>query len=184
MYFFLLVVCVLITCIFWDKLVYIFDRDNLYKKPLLTGKATIDVIISSEDKNLGTYHFNSWCYSGGIALGTKQELLLEMWIATLPGIHIERIGNNQLRYSGELALHPKNKTTGKPIKYLTNAEVAFIYIFDNMPQDGNVVSGEAIITLNSSVCIKIPIPPKTQIVDGNAIFIQDIQKYITKGNCL
>jgi hypothetical protein len=178
------IITILIILPFWNKLVSIFPITDPYKQPLLTGNATIEVIISSDDKNIGTNFHNSWCYRGRIFLvkEKEQELFLEMWIATVPGIHIERIENNQLHYSGELALHPNNKTTGKPIKYLTKAETALICIYDNIPQDGNVISGEAIITLNSSVCIKIPIPP--QIMDGNIIVIQDIQKYITKGNRL
>ena len=151
-----------------------------YEQPLLTGIAYIDIIIGSKDKNIGTNHFNSWCYRGRILLVKEQESFLEMWIATMPGIHIERIENNQLRYSGELALKPDNKTTGKPISYLTKADSALIYIFDNIPQDSNIISGKTIITLNSSVRIEIPIP--SQIMDGNAIVIEDIQKYFKKGN--
>jgi hypothetical protein len=175
-----LIVCIPSVIIWWNNLVYILDRDNPYKQPLLTGNATIEVIISSDDKSIGTNYFNSWCYSGRVSLGTEQELLLEMWVATVPGIHIERIENNRLRYSGELALHPNNKTTGKPIKYLTKAESAVILINEHLPPDSNVISGKAILTLNSSVRIEIPIP--SQIMDGNNIIIQEIQKYLTKGN--
>jgi hypothetical protein len=181
-YFIPAVITLLIIVPVWNKLVSIFPSNDPYRQPLLTGKATIEIIISSEDKDVGTNHFNSWCLRGRIFLVKEQESLLEMWIATIPGIHIERIENNQLRYSGELSLHPNNKTTGKPIEYLKKAETALICIYDNIPQDSNVIGGETIITLNSSVCIKIPIPP--QIMDYNTIVIQDIQKYITKGNCL
>lgn len=165
----------------WNRLVSIFPTTDPYQQPLMTGKARVDVTISSKDENLGTQHRNSWCYSGRVFLVTGPELFLEMWIVTVPGIHVERVGNNQLRYSGDLELHPNNKSTGKPIHYLRKAEAALIFIYDNMPKEGDVISGELILTLNSAVRVEIPIPPQT-VKGDEPIIILDIQKYFKNGS--
>ena len=160
----------------WNKLVSIFPSTDPYEQPLLTGQASLNLIIDSENNNLGTNSSNRWCSRVRFLLVQGQELFLEMYLATVPPIRVERIENNRLRYSGELALCPANKTTGKPIKYLRKADCALIYIFDNMPENYNVVGGVVVITLNSSIRIKAPILP--QVVDGNnPVIIQDIRRY-------
>lgn len=174
-YFIPVAITFLIVAPTWNVLIDIFPSNSPYKQPLLTGSAIIEVIINTEDKSIGTKHSNSWCYRGRILLIKEQELFLEMWIATVPGIHVERIENNQLRYSGELALHPNNKTTGKQISNLTKANEALLCIFDHVPQDANVISGKITLTLNSSIRIEIPIPPQT--MKDDTIIIKDIQKY-------
>ena len=159
----------------WNKLISIFPTTDPYIQPLMIGKARVDVILGSEDKNIGTTFSNSWCYRGRILLVTGPKTYLEMYIATVPGIHIERTKNNQLRYSGELELYPDNKTTGQPISFLRNAECALVCIPDHIPRDANVIGGEVILTFNSSILVRIPIPP--QKIEENLIIIENIQKY-------
>jgi len=172
------VITLLIVVPFWGKLISIFPTTDPYRQPLLTGKARIDVIVSSTDKNVGTKHSNSWCYRGRIFLVTGPEQFLEMWIAAIPGIHVERLGNNQLRYSGDFDLHPENETTWKPVSDLRVAEHALVFIYDNIPPDANVIDGNVVFTLNSTIQVKVPIMP--QEIKSDMIFIEDFPKYFEK----
>lgn len=165
----------LIVMPLWNKLIYFCDHDNPYKQPLLTGKALIEMVVDSNDTDIGTKHPNSWCLRGRISLIKEQESFLTMDIRQLPGVQIKRIENNQLHYSGEFELSPENETTNKPINYLNKTDKAILYIPDNIPEDAYVISGKIIITLNSSVHIEIPMP--SQKINDNAITIPNIQKY-------
>ena len=166
----------------WNSLVSIFDRDNPYKKPLRTGAAYIEVIIDSNDVNIGVNNsLNSWSEKGEILLGKCKEgkRILGMYILTVPPIQIKRIDNNQLRYCGIMGLPPTDESIGKPIYCLAMADCVVVRI-DKMPQNSKVVGGAITFTFNSSMSIKIPTPPQT--MQGDALGVADIQGYLRKGN--
>jgi hypothetical protein len=165
MYFSLLAVCILITHAFWSKLVYACDKDNPYKKLLITGTATIEVVIDSNSED-----FEIW---GGseIALVRKNQNILVMFTPTTTESYAQKIGNNEICYRATINLNANDKSVGKPISDLTNAEYVKIH-FQNMPQNSKVTRGVVTFIFNN-LPIRIPIPAQT--ID-NVIIIKDIQK--------
>ena len=167
----LLIVCILIALPFWNMLVYVCDRDNPYKQPLRTGTATI--VVGMEPNSVFLTRFPS----GYIQFMKRQEVLLGMEVS--PANVNTQIVNNQSFCKATFELDQTCKFVGNPICHLIKTEFAKISL-NIIPAKSKITDGYAIFTFNSSVHITIPIPPQT--TKDNAIIIQDVQKYLRKGN--
>ncbi len=173
-----LIIYVLIILFCWKWLVYFCDRNNPYKQSLQTGTATIEIVINSinkpeKDLCLG---YNS----GTFTLLKKQDVLLSM---TSPNSSYYPSDSNKTTFKAAgFILNDAKNVIGKPIYNLTKAESAEIYMcgFSELPENSKVISGEVNLIFNYNAPIKIKIP--SNIMDGNKIIIEDIQKHLTRGN--
>ncbi len=169
-YFVPLIITILIIVPFWDRLIVPFPTTDPYKQPLRTGTATVVVGLEPNSVSLVQYP------SGYIQFMKGQEVLLGMKVS--PANIYTKIVNNQTFCNATFELDQTCKSVGNPICHLTKTEFAEISL-NIIPAKSRITDGYAIFTFNSSVRIVIPIP--SQIMDGNTIMIQDIQKYFKKG---
>lgn len=169
----ILIICFLIALPFWSKLVYWCDRDNPYKKPLLTGEGRIEVTVEPNGEMVGSLKsFAGW---GCILLANdSNDIILEMGGAAAR----RQIENGQWVFFVLPKLDAKDKSVNKPVHNLTTAKDAAI-MFERLPPNSRIIDGNVSLSFNSSVLFEIPMIP-SQIMDGNAIIIKDVQKYFKK----
>jgi len=166
-YFSILIICILIASFFWNKLVYICDRDNPYKQPLRIGTATIVIGIEPNSVFLNEFPI------GYIRFMKGQEVFLGMEIS--PAKVETQIVDNQAFCKAIFELDQTCKAIGNPISHLTKTEIAKISL-NTIPVKSKITDGYAIFHFNSSVSTdKIPIPPQT--MENDVIIIQGIQEY-------
>jgi len=165
----LLVVCILVALPFWNILVDICDRDNLYKQPLQTGIAIIE--ITTEEN--GPYK-SEW--GEGYVKFIKEQKVLLMMPAQSDMIFRE-LGNNRRWYRATFELDILGKFIGKPIRYFNKTESAWINL-SIILKKSKITGGTIKCTFNNSVCFQIPIPPQT--MKDDIIIIPDVGKYFNK----
>lgn len=169
----ILIICILIALPFWNKLVYMCDCDNPFKKPLLTGEGRIEVTVKPSGKMVGGLKsFAGW---GCILLANdSNDIILKM--GGVAGR--QQIENGQWVFFVLPKLDAKDKSVNKPVHNLTTAKEAAI-MFERLPPNSEIIDGNVSLSFNSSVPFEIPKIP-SQIMDGNAIIIKDVQKYFKK----
>jgi hypothetical protein len=89
-----------------------------------------------------------------------------------------RIVNNQRFYRAIFELDQTCKAIGNPISSLAKTEYIQINL-NPIPAKSKIADGNAIFVFNGSVPTNIKIPRQT--MDGNDIIIKDVQKYFKKG---
>ncbi|MGB8225778.1 MAG: hypothetical protein WCE45_02760, partial [Sedimentisphaerales bacterium] len=137
-YFGLLIVCILIALPFWNKLVYMCDRDNPYKQLLRTGTATIEMRFQIiNDNNNAKFSFRNG--SCATLLLYTNHLLLSMTASScnyLPNIY------NECYYWYEATAFNLSEKIGEPISDIMEANLLRILIPD-FPANSNIIDGNA-----------------------------------------
>ena len=137
-----------------------------FKQPLRTGTATVEVVISSND-NLDSHFMDR---GGYIAFGKGSQALLVMSSIDCFG---KQIGNGQVLYRGIFNLDATDKSIGKPIAHLTEADYAQIG-FSPMAEKSTIIRGSVICTFNSAVRIETAVP--AQQMQKDFIIVPNIKK--------
>lgn len=175
-YFSLLIICILLAFLFWNKLVYICDHDNPYKKPLLTGGVHIEVIAEPNGAiTKGIERFGDAAITLVKEIEVNEEvketnIILEIWGFAAS----EQIENGQVKFWTMPELPTNNKSINKPIYCLAEAKYAIIW-FEKLPSESKIIQGKVMFTFNNSVYIKIPIP--TQTMKEGVIVVRDVKKF-------
>jgi hypothetical protein len=137
-----------------------------FKQPLRTGTATVEILISSS-ANVSSHYIDQ---GGYIAFGKGQDAMLVMNSIDCFG---NQIGNNQVLYRGVFNLDATDKSIGKSISHLAEAEYAQIG-FGPLPQKSKVIRGSAICTFNSTVRIELSVP--AQQMPKDFIIVPEVKK--------
>lgn len=138
---------------------------NPYERPIQTGNATVEIIVESNEQ-ISAHYLDA---GGYLAFGEGSNALMVM---SSNDSYANQIGNKKVVYKGVFNLSATDSSIGKPVIILQNAEYLQIN-FTKIPRRSKVIGGKAIIIINSSVHIEIPIP--WQIMEDNKIFNRDLR---------
>lgn len=123
-----------------------------YKHPIRMAAATVEVTLKS-DEQINTHYADR---GGGIAFLRKGEPLLVMEDYRS---NARQLGNERLVFRGDFMMDPKDVGAGKDLSSLKNADEVQIH-FLKMKEGAEVVEGNVICIVNSSVRFEFGIPPQ------------------------
>jgi len=161
------IVVIAIILPMWNILINIFPSNNPYRELIRTATATVEVTIRSSEEIDGRY-----ITAGGyLAFVIKSGAIL---LVSSPECFGKQIGEERVQYHGVFDLDTTDIYTKNHIYALKNTEYIQI-VFVPIPDNSQVLSGKAVVTINNSVRIEFDVPAQ-QMTNSN-ILIKDIQAY-------
>lgn len=146
------------------------NQNDPYEQHLFTGTATI--VVKTEPNAA----IKKLLPEGYLLFVKNKEIILRMDLSI--DKVFERMENNQQIYKAAFELDQTSKAVDNPINQLAQNDFIQIYLNAIQPQS-KIEDGNVLFIFNSSVPpIRMLIPPQT--MDGNVIFISDIQQYFKK----
>ncbi len=147
---------------------------NPILKPIVSASANVEVIIKSDEQ--GDTRYMS---EGGILAFVKNRQIL-LFTSTKES-NVRQNGKGEVVYNGDYQIETNKSalSIGKSVEILKDSD--FIQIqFDHMPENSEVLRGNASIVINGDLRLNFEIlPQKTQ---GKAILIKDVEKKFNQLN--
>jgi hypothetical protein len=146
------------------------ERLNPVAQPILTATATVEVAVQSAKLINKTYTNRG----GYVVFGRKGAPLL---VLTTSESRAWPTGSGEVSWRGVFNMDVADTSIGKPVRSLHDADILQIS-FDMLPPNSDVNRGLAVVTINSSVRIEIPIQPQKML--NEQILVPGIARYLTE----
>ncbi len=137
------------------------------KKPINTCSATVEMVITSEDK--GQWHFAD--RGGYLIFGSNDHELL---VASSEDSWGRPVAINEYLYRGVFQMDAMDSAVGKPVEMLKEADYVQV-TFHKMPPEAVLVRGTAICLINSELRFELTFPK--QKAKEKKLFLRDLDSF-------
>lgn len=130
---------------------------NPAAQPVRTGTITVEVVAESTDQVNATFRDRG----GYAAFGRGTEVLM---VLAATESRAKQTGQGEVVWRGVFNMDATDPSVGKPVRFLQEAEYLQIG-FTQMPPRSKIKRGLAVVTINSSVRLEIPVPEQQMMED-------------------